>query len=104
MEAGLAQAHGTTRGRTYTLAAGVYQAEGDRAAYTRQMGFSNLQHEQMVLSYVRQHGSVRRSDVADLRRLTSIQARDLLKRLRQSGRLQQHGERQAAYYVMGEAE
>ena len=57
-----------------------------------------------VVSYVRQHGSVRRSDVADLCRLTSIQARDLLKRLRQSGRLQQHGERRAAYYVLGEEE
>jgi ATP-dependent DNA helicase RecG len=31
VEAGLAQAHGATRGRTYTLAAGVYQADGDQA-------------------------------------------------------------------------
>lgn len=104
VEAGLAQAHGTARGRTYTLAAGVYQAEGEKAAYTRQMGFSDLQHEQMVLSYVRQHGSVRRGDVADLCRLTSIQARDLLKRLKGAGRLQQHGERRTAYYVLGDAE
>lgn len=103
VEAGLAQAHGTARGRTYTLAAGVYQAEGEKAAYTRQMGFSDLQHEQMVLSYVRQHGSVRRGDVADLCRLTSIQARDLLKRLKGAGRLRQHGERRTAYYVLGEA-
>lgn len=104
VEAGLAQAHGTARGRTYTLAAGIYQAEGERAAYTRQMGFSDLQHEQMVLSYVRQHGTVRRGDVADLCRLTSIQARDLLKRLKGTGRLQQHGERRTAYYVLGKAE
>lgn len=103
VEAGLVQAHGTARGRTYTLAAGVYQAEGEKAAYTRQMGFSDLQHEQMVLSYVRQHGSVRRGDVADLCRLTSIQARDLLKRLKGAGRLKQHGERRTAYYVLGEA-
>ncbi len=104
VEAGLAQAHGTTRGRTYTLAAGVYQADGDKAAYTRQMGFSNIQHEQMVLNYVRQHGSVRRGDVADLCRLTSIQARDLLKRLKEAGRLQQKGEKRAAYYVLGDVE
>jgi ATP-dependent DNA helicase RecG len=104
VEAGLAQAHGTARGRTYTLAAGVYQAEGGKAAYTRQMGFSNLQHEQLVLNYIRQHGSVRRGDVADLCRLTSIQARDLLKRLKEAGRLQQHGERRTAYYVLGDVE
>jgi ATP-dependent DNA helicase RecG len=103
VEAGLAQAHGATRGRTYTLAAGVYQVEGSKAAYTRQMGFSSLQHEQMVLNYVRQHGMVRRGDVADLCRLTPIQARDLLKRLKASGQLLQHGERRAAYYVLGNA-
>ena len=43
------------KGRTYTLAPGVYRADGDKAAYTRQMGFTSLQHEQMVLSYVGQH-------------------------------------------------
>jgi len=36
VEAGLAQTHGITRGRTYTRAAGVYQAEEGNAAYTRQ--------------------------------------------------------------------
>jgi len=101
VEEGLAQAHGAARGRTYTLAAGVYQAEGDKAAYTRQMGFSSIQSEQMVLNYVRQHGSVRRSDVVDLCRVTSNQARDLLKRLKSAGLLIQHGEKKAAYYTYG---
>lgn len=103
VEAGLVQAHGAARGRTYTLAAGVYRADGDKAAYTRQMGFSNLQHEQMVLAYVRQHGTVRRSEVAELCRLTSDQAKDLLKRLKDTDKLLQHGERRAAYYVLGKA-
>ncbi|MEZ5469614.1 MAG: crosslink repair DNA glycosylase YcaQ family protein [Lysobacterales bacterium] len=101
VEAGLVQAHGSTRGRTYTLAPGVYRADGDKAAYTRQMGFTSLQHEQMVLSYVGQHGTIRRADAAELCRLTPIQARDLLRRLRDSGRLQQHGQRKAAYYTLG---
>ena len=99
VEVGLAQAHGTARGRTYTLAAGLYRADGDKAAYTRQMGFSGLQQEQMVLSYVQQHGSVRRAEVAELCRLTSLQAKNLLKRLRESGQLLQRGERRTAYYV-----
>ena len=93
VEAGLAQVHGATGGRTYTLAAGVYQADGDKAACTRQMGFSNLQHEQLVLNYARQHGSIRRSEVIELCRLTPLQARDLLKRLKGLGHLTQHGER-----------
>ncbi|MEX0142602.1 putative DNA binding domain-containing protein [Massilia sp. LMS1-1-1.1] len=99
VEVGLAQAHGMARGRTYTLAAGLYRADGDKAAYTRQMGFSGLQQEQMVLSYVQQHGSVRRAEVAELCRLTSLQAKNLLKRLRESGQLLQRGERRTAYYV-----
>lgn len=100
VEVGLAQAHGNARGRTYTLAPGVYQADGDKAAYTRQVGFSSLQHEQLVLSYVRQHGSIRRKEVVDLCRLTGPQARDLLKRLKVAGHLQQHGERRGAYYTL----
>lgn len=67
------------------------------------MGFSALQHEQLVLNYVRQHGRIQRNEEADLCRLTSLQARDLLKRLRDSGQLVQHGERRTAYYVLAEA-
>lgn len=104
VEMGLVQAHGNARGRSYTLTAGVYQAEGDKAAYTRQVGFSALQHEQLVLNYVRQHGRIQRADAADLCRLTSIQARDLLKRLRDTGQLVQHGEKRGAYYVLAATE
>ena len=99
VEAGLVQAHGTTRGRTYTLAPGLYQAAGDKAAYTRQIGFTSLQHEQMVLSYARQHKQIRRAEVMDLCRLNATQSRDLLKRLRDAGHLSQHGERRWAYYT-----
>lgn len=104
VEAGLVQAHGATRGRTYTLAAGVYQAAGDKAAYTRQAGFSALQHEQMVLNYVRQHGRVRRSDVMDLCRLSDGQAKELLKRLKAQQKLALEGAGRGAAYRLGSAE
>lgn len=100
VEAGLAQAHGTARGRSYTLALGVYKADGDKAAYTRQVGFSSLQHEQMVLSYVRQHGRITRAEVIELCRLSMSQAAKLLKRLKDQGSLQQHGERRWASYTL----
>ena len=101
VEAGLAQAHGTTRGRTYTLAAGVYQAEGGKAAYTRQMGFSNLQHEQLVLNYVRQHGAIRRAEVIELCRLSEGQAKDLLKRMKTNELLLLEGAGRTAAYRLG---
>lgn len=100
VEAGLAQAHGTARGRTYTLALGVYQTDGRQADYIRQLGFSGLQQEQMVLSYVEKHGSIRRNQVADLCRLTSLQAKELLRRLRDAGKLEQRGETRGVYYVL----
>ena len=106
VEAGLAQAHGNARGRSYTLAAGVYQADGDKAAYTRQVGFSALQHEQLVLNYVQQHGRITRAEVVELCRLSVDQAAKLLKKLKENGLIQQHGERRWASYTLlgGEGE
>jgi ATP-dependent DNA helicase RecG len=98
-EIGLVQAHGITRSRTYTLAPTVYQAAGQKAEYTRQIGFSNLQNEQFVLNYAAQHGQIKRSDVMDLCRLTKDQASKLLQKLKQQGRLNQHGMRRATFYT-----
>ncbi len=100
-EAGLVEAHGTTRGRSYTLSAPVYQRQGDKAAYTRQAGFAPIQHEQMVLSYVRQHGQIRRAEVMELCRLSANQAKKLLARLKDEERLVQHGSHRGAYYIIG---
>ncbi|MDH1427390.1 putative DNA binding domain-containing protein [Comamonas aquatica] len=98
-EAGLVQAHGNARGRSYTLSAAVYQAAGDKAGYTRQAGFTALQNEQLVLNYVRQHGRIRRAEVMELCRLSEGQAKDLIKKLKGRGALVQHGERRSAYYT-----
>lgn len=100
-EAGLVEAHGTTRGRSYTLSLTVYRAAGDKAGYTRQAGFTALQHEQMVLSYVRQHGQIKRAEVMELCRLSDGQAKKLLVRLRDEGQIIQHGERRGTYYTSG---
>lgn len=103
-EAGLVEAHGATRARSYTLSASLYQAVGDKAAYTRQLGFSAIQHEQMVLSYVRQHGQIKRADVMELCRLSPDQAAKLLKRMKEQGTLAQQGERRWATYVLCEGQ
>lgn len=97
-EAGLVEAHGSTRGRSYTLSASLYQAVGDKAAYTRQAGFTTIQHEQMVLNYAQQHGQIQRSEVMALCRLSPDQAAKLLKRMKDKGVLIQEGERRWAVY------
>lgn len=100
-EAGLVEAHGSTRARSYTLSASLYQAVGDKAAYTRQAGFAPIQHEQMVLSYVRQHGSIKRAEVMGLCRLSAEQAKELLTKLRDENRLILQGEKRGSHYVLG---
>lgn len=98
-EAGLVEAHGNTRGRSYTLSAPVYVVVSDKAAYTRQVGFGPIQHEQMVLSYIRQHGQIRRAEVMDLCRLTEGQAKQLLRRLVASSKVTLQGAARASAYV-----
>ena len=98
VEAGLIAAHGIGKGRTYTLSPSVYRKLGQAAQYLRQAGFDPLQQEQMVLSYVEQHGRIRRQDVIDLCRLGPDQARRLLQRLVKGGKLILRGQKKGAYY------
>jgi ATP-dependent DNA helicase RecG len=100
VESGLAEPHGHTNNRSYTLAARVYATLGQHAAYTRQAGFDAIQHEQMVLNYVRQHRSIQRPDVVELCHLTEDQATRLLRRLVDSGRLRPEGEKRWRRYVL----
>ena len=100
VEAGLVQPHGNTRNRSYTLSAEVYRAKGQQVAYTRQAGFSSLQHEQMVLSHVRHHGQIRRGEVIDLCHLNRDQAARLLNRLKDEGKLIQHGKLRGSFYTL----
>lgn len=98
-EAGLVEAHGNTRGRSYTLSASVYSVVSDKAAYTRQVGFGQIQHEQMVLSYIRQHGQIKRAEVMALCRLTEGQAKELLRRMVASHMIELRGAGRASMYV-----
>lgn len=103
-EAGLVEAHGSTRGRSYTLSASLYQAVGEKAAYTRQAGFTPIQHEQMVLSYVQQHGQIKRAEVMGLCRISTDQAAKLLKKLKEKGAIVQSGKNRGATYTLNTLE
>ena len=98
VEAGLVEAHGTARGRTYTLSVKVYRRAGQKAAYVRQAGFDPIQQEQMVLAYIDKHRAIKRADVMDLCRITKDQAYKLLNRLKSSGQIAQIGSRKGAVY------
>lgn len=102
VESGLAEAHGATRGRSYTLSAAMYEAVADKAAYTRQVGFSGIQNEQMVLNYIHQHGSIKRSEIQELCRLSEGQVKKLLIRMVGKGALVQVGKGRSSAYKAGQ--
>ena len=99
VEAGIVEAQGNTRARTYILSAKAYRALGSKAEYVRQAGFDALQQEQMVTKYAREHGSIRRQDVIELCRITDRQASRLLRKLVDSGHLTMAGTRKTAVYT-----
>ena len=101
VEAGLLQAHGAGRGRSYTLSPDLYRLLGKKAEYTRQAGFDRLQQEQMVKNYVNQHGCITRREVIELCRLTGDQAYKLLKCLCKDGVIKKQGDRKASVYIKG---
>lgn len=97
-EAGLVEAHGSGRGRTYTLSAKIYRKQGQKADYVRQAGFDLIQQEQMVLTYIDKHGSIKRAEVMELCRITKDQAYKILNRLKKNGKIRLKGERKSAFY------
>jgi ATP-dependent DNA helicase RecG len=100
LEAGLIEAHGAGRGRSYTLSAGVYKKSGQKAAYIRQTGFNPIQQEQMVLKYIATHGGIKREDVMALCRLNKDQAYRLLKKLSNTGSIHFVGKGKGGKYVL----
>ena len=101
VEAGLVEAHGVKKGRTYTMSARLYRRLGEPASYVRQAGFDPLQQEQMVRSFVREHGRIRRRDVVDLCRVSVHQAKRLLGKLVDEGALVRTGVGRATQYERG---
>lgn len=99
VEAGLLQAHGVGRGRTYTLSPNLYRLLGEETEYIQQVGFDRLQQGQMVMSFVAQNGSITRKDVMRLCRLNSDQAYKLLKQLAVEGALEKQGVKKGSVYV-----
>ncbi len=99
VEAGLVEAHGVKKGRTYTLSPRIYRELGQSADYVRQAGFDSIQQEQMVISYVNTHSKITRQKAMELCRISEDQASHLLRKLSASKQLRLVGKGRGAYYV-----
>jgi ATP-dependent DNA helicase RecG len=100
VELGVLEARGVGRSRKYHLTARFYDLAQDRNAYVRVKGADPLQQERMILDYIEAYGSISRSQAAQLCQTTPIQARAILRRLVDDGRLGLKGERRGARYVL----
>jgi ATP-dependent DNA helicase RecG len=98
MEIGLVEAHGVKKGRTYTLSARVYQRLNQKAGYIRQTGFDPIQQEQMVLKYIRKHGTIRRKDAIELCKIGPFQATRLLRKIEKTHEIERVGTGRGSYY------
>jgi ATP-dependent DNA helicase RecG len=102
-EAGLVEAHGVRKGRTYTLSAKVYQNMGESDGYIRQVGFDSIQQVQMILQYVAKHKSITRKQAADLCRISYDQASRLLRKLSKNKELKMIGKGRKTHYIANKA-
>lgn len=99
-EVGLVQAHGTGRGRQYTLSPQIYKQLGQGPAYAQQAGFDELQQVELIRNLLRQQALIKRQDVIALCRLSPRQAKHKLDQMVASGILRRHGEKRGSYYTL----
>lgn len=98
VEAGLVEARGERKGRTYHLSAATYRRLGEPAAYVRQRGFEPIQQEQMILQWVDAHGRITRKEAVELCKVGPFQASRLLRSMASEGKLRQRGTGKGTYY------
>jgi ATP-dependent DNA helicase RecG len=101
-EKGLLVAKGETRGRVYHLSAELYRRLGQPEGYVRAHGIDRARQEGLVMEYLEAHGRMTRKEVETLLGVTKSQARRLLERMRESGKVEAQGNTpRGTYYVMG---
>ncbi len=100
VEYGIIEAKGEKRGRIYHLAASVYRIFGEKVGYVRTRGFEPIQQQEMIIQYLRAHRHIKRSEVAELCKLSPDQAKRLLQKLVKAGKLVQYGKGKGTRYEM----
>ncbi len=87
----------------YALTASVYRGLNAAAEYVRGKDYEKIQQVAMVEEYVSAHGRIVRSQVAELCRISSGEAKRLLVAMCKAERLEVVGARRQAYYRAGSA-
>jgi ATP-dependent DNA helicase RecG len=89
VEAGLVEARGIGRARSWLLSGDVYRRADATPGYARQRGLDRSQQEAAILEHARMRGSIGRREAAELCGLTGSQSYRLLRSLVARGLLEQ---------------
>ena len=99
VEAGLAEAIGTGKGRYYILSSKVYQSSNNTVGYVRQTGIDKFRHGELVLKFAKAQGYVTRRNVAELLHISPSQAYRILRNLADEKCLNLEGKGKYAKYI-----
>ncbi len=100
VESGVLESRGEGKGRTYHMSAALYRQLGEPAQYVRTKGLDEIQQREILLTFVKRHGSITRREASELCQLASPQAGRILRELRDRGELVMFGERRWARYEL----
>lgn len=99
VEAGLVDATGTSKARSYILNSKVYKEQDNLVGYVRQTGIDAVKYEAWIMELVqKQGGTITRDNVIELLNVTPSQAYRLLKKLTDKEMLRLVGTERNAYY------
>lgn len=96
-KAGLIEAMGSGRGRTYVLSAKMYL---DPTEYVRQTDIDQIRYSELIIKLAEKKGSITRKDVIKLLHVSPSQAYRLLQKLVKDGRLLLEGKRRDSHYTL----
>jgi len=85
----------------FRLSSSVYRELGESVAYIRERGIDALRHEELILTYVRQFGSITNRQVRELLGVDTFAASRTLKKLVDTGKLSRigSGKKHTAYVI-----
>ena len=94
-EAGLIEAIGSGKGRTYILSSKAYLKKAD---YVRQTDIEKVRYPELVMQLVEKQDVISRKDVVDLLHVTASQAYRILDNLVDRGQLRREGSTRNSVY------
>ena len=96
-EAGLIEAMGSGRGRTYVLSAKMYL---DPAEYVRQTDIDQIRYKELIMKLAEKKQSITRKDIIELLHVSPSQAYRLLQKLVSDGKLVLEGKKKDSHYML----